>query len=96
MRILALLSVLAALVSVTVVTATALAQDDVTRAPTPRFAEDVPQLLPMTKQPPAASATSVSHGGIDELAVIAAAYWLLLGGVAARRARRAYSVSTAA
>lgn len=95
MRILALLSVLVALVSVSVVTASALAQDDVTRAPTPQFAEDVPQLLPMTKQQPA-TATSVSRSGIDELAVIAAAYWLLLGGVAARRARRAYSVNTAA
>ena len=96
MRILALLSVLVALVSVSVVTASALAQDGVAGAPTPQFAEDVPQLLPMTKQQPAASATPVSRGGIDELAVVAAAYWLLLGAVAARRARRAYSVSTAA
>ena len=96
MRILALLSVLVAIASVSVVTASALAQDDVTRAPTPEFAEEVPQLLPMTKQQPAASATSASRGGVDDLAVIAAAYWLLLGGVTVRRARAAYSVSTAA
>lgn len=96
MRILALLSVLTALASVSFVSATALGQDDISRAPTPEFAEDVPRLLPMTSTEPAASTARVSPGGIDELAVIAAAYWLLLGGVALRRARRAYSVSTAA
>jgi hypothetical protein len=95
-RILALLSVLIALVGVSVVTATALGQDDVDRAPTPAFGEDVPRLMPMTTHEPSASATSISRGGIDELAVLGAAYWLLLGAVALRRSRRSYSVSTAA
>jgi hypothetical protein len=96
-RILALLSVLIALASVSFVTATALGQDDISRAPAPEFAEGVPQLMPMTKPEPAVSTAPLSRGGIDEIAVIAAVYWLLLAGVAVRRARRrGYSVSTAA
>ena len=92
MRILALLSVLVALVSVSFVTATALGQDDISRAPAPEFAEDVPRLMPMTQPKPAAATTPMSRGGIDEVAVIAAAYWLLLAGVAVRRSRRAESL----
>jgi hypothetical protein len=95
-RTLALLSVLIALASVTFVTATALGQDEVSHTPTPDFAEGVPRLLPMNQPKPTASATPVSSGGIDQLAALAAAYWLLLAGVALRRSRRSYSVSTAA
>jgi hypothetical protein len=86
-RILALLTLLIVLASVSVVTASAAGQDDSSRA-TPAFGEDVPRLLPMTSVEPAGSATPVSRSGIDELALIGAAYWLLLGGVALRRVAR--------
>jgi hypothetical protein len=87
-RILALTSLVLALACVFAVTATALGQDDIRTAPTPEFAEDVPPLLPMTTAEPASARTRLSGTGIDELAVVGAAYWLLLGGVALRRYRR--------
>ena len=96
MRILALLSVLIALASVSLVTATAFGQDDTRPAPAPEFGAGFPRLMPMTTPEPAASPAKISRGGIDQLAVAGAAYWLLLGGVALRRSRRRYSVSTAA
>lgn len=86
-RKLALLSLIVVVACVSGVTATALGQDDVRSASRPEFAEDVPPLLPMSVTKPAA--TSAPVGGIDERILIAAAYWLLLGGVALRRARRA-------
>ena len=89
MRILALLSVLIALAGVSFVTATAVGQDDVSPAPRSEFAEGVPRLIPMTKPEPAISTAPMARSGIDEVAVIAAAYWLLLGGVALRRSRLA-------
>jgi hypothetical protein len=89
-RILALLAVLIAVASVSCVTATALGRDDISNPSPPQFGEDVPQLLPMTAAEPATTGpASVSRSGVHELAVIAAAYWLVLGGVALRRSSRA-------
>ena len=94
MRILALLSVLIALASVSLVTATAVGQDDKGRAAAPEYGDDVPRLMPMSTPKAATSTASLSRGGIDDIAVIAAIYWLLLAGVALRRTkRRDYAVT---
>ena len=86
MRILALLSVLIALASVSLVTATAVGQDDQGRAAVPEFGDDFPRLMPMSTPEAATATTTLSRGGIDDIAVIAAIYWLLLAGAAAARA----------
>jgi hypothetical protein len=89
-RKLLVLSLLVALAGTSFLTATAAARDDISRAPTPEFAEDVPRLLPMTRPDPAATSAPASRGDLDAdaLAAIAALYWLVLGGVALRRSRR--------
>ena len=81
------------------VAAPALGQERPKPAPTETPAigpEDFPRLRPIA---PVAQATpaSTASGGIeaDERVLIAATYWLLLGGVALRRARRRpYSIAS--
>ncbi len=44
--------------------------------------------MPMTTSEAATSTATLSRGKIDDIAVIAAVYWLLLAGVALRRTKR--------
>lgn len=80
-------------------TAPALGQERAKPAPTETPAigpEDFPPLRPIAPVAQSARASTAS-GGIeaDGRVLIAATYWLLLGGVALRRARRqAYSVAS--
>lgn len=85
MRILALLT----LVSAFGLTAPALGQEPAQPVVAAEFADDFPALLPMraTAHDDAGSTASGALGP-DERALIAAAYWLLLGGVALRRVTR--------
>jgi hypothetical protein len=97
-RILAVISLVVMLACAFGATATVFAQDDVMSAPTPAFAEDAPPLLPVTQTAGATVGNEpLRRASSDEPLLIAAFYWLLLGGVALRRAqRRGYSVRTAA
>ena len=87
MRKLVLLSLFFVLACNSCLTATAAAKADISRAPTPQFSEDAPRLLPMTPVERATGTAPTSGGELpaDALAVIAALYWLVLGGIALRR-----------
>jgi hypothetical protein len=97
-RILVVISLVVVLGCAFGATATVFGQDDVRSSSTPAFAEDAPPLLPVTQTPGATVANEpLRRASSDEPLLIAAFYWLLLGGVALRRAkRRGYSVRTAA
>ena len=90
MRILATLALILTVLCLFAVVTTALGQDAPEPPPPPPAApvtEDVPALFPMTTSgTPATSTPPVRSTGIAEPVVIAAAYWLLLGGLALRRA----------
>ena len=87
MRILAPLSLILTVLCLFAVVTTALGQEAPGPPPPPApVAEDVPALFPLSAPAlPATTAPRVRSTGIAEPAVIAAVYWLLLGGLALRR-----------
>jgi hypothetical protein len=48
-------------------------------------AEDFPALRPIAPEPPATTSRTASAGGVDERVLVAAMYWLVIGGLALRR-----------